>query len=46
MGEEDKKVLLLSFAAVETMEVVLHDVYRKTGAVLSLSLDNKTVICP
>ena len=39
--------LLLSFTAVETMEIVLYKVSRETDAVfLSLSHDSKTVICP
>ena len=40
------KVLLLYFSAVETTEVVLHEVSRETDAVfLRLSHDIKTAIC-
>ena len=41
------KVLQLSSTAVESMEVVIHEVSGETDAVfLSLSCDSKTAICP
>ena len=40
MGDENNTALLLSFTAVETMEVVLHEVFGETDAV------SKPTTCP